>query len=343
MVTKVRKQAQYCNMSVSLPQTQGKQAVLTPQQLPVQPLTTPPTGERQWRVLYEKPRPLLNRMFGKAGTAASYQRNSETQIDRYELKYVVHPELVPEIRKFIKPFVRPDKNAHGDPPSYTATTLQIDSINSTLHYAKTRDVDSRFKLRIRTYGFDGNAPYFLELKRKIQSKIYKSRAILKAKDYCKEAIVNPTRMIKLAKESENDNYLEFVRLTKAIGGIPAIYVRYERECYAGLGKEYSRITFDRNIRYRPARTWDFPLNEKRWYPMDQCYSQRLDDFSGYILELKTTSEMPHWMAEVIERFNLVQTGFCKYSTAMWLESLYRGHTYSNTSEETTPFENASDF
>ncbi len=317
--------------------------------LPVRPAPAMPANPkpearpaREWRVIYRKPPTLLERLFGRDGDDELDKTNTETQIDRYEMKYLVHSSLVAEVRKFIAPFVRPDKHATGDHPSYTATTLQIDSINSTLHYAKQRDVDSRFKLRIRTYGFDGKCPYFFELKRKIHGKIYKSRASVSAKDYGKDLVINPTKMVSLKDASEQMNLLEFIRLVKVIGGIPAIYVRYERECYAALGKEYGRVTFDRGMRYRPAmNSWEFPLQATQWYKMDSETAQSRD-YSGTMLELKCASELPHWMHECIERFNLVPAGHCKFSTAMNLESLLRGHSYSDGSEDTTPFENAAD-
>jgi len=55
-------------------------------------------------------------------------------------------------------------------------------------------------------------------------------------------------------------------------------------------------------------------------------------FSGVILELKTYSDAPQWMSELTERFSLSRTGFCKYSTAMRLESLFYGSTYSDASD-----------
>ena len=303
---------------------------------------TQSNAKREWRVIYQKKPSIMQRWFGQNQDIESLRGNTETQIDRYEMKYLVHSHLVPDVRKFIAPFVKPDKNTTGDPPSYMATTLQIDSINSTLHYAKQRDADARFKLRIRTYGSDGTCPYFFELKRKIQGKIYKSRAVVSAKDYCKELVLNPSRMVFLKDPSEQMNLLEFIRLTKVIGGIPAIYVRYDRECYAAVGKEYARVTFDRGMRYRPAQnSWVFPLTETKWYPMDSATAQSRD-FSGTMLELKSASEAPHWMLECVERFNLVPAGHCKYSTAMNLEALFRGHQFTDTSEDTTPFENSAD-
>ena len=266
----------------------------------------------------------------------------DTQIDRYELKFVVDPKIVPGIREFIQPFVNRDNNGIGDIPEYIVTTLQLDSPNATLHYAKERKAYSRFKLRIRTYGTDGQCPYFLEIKRKVNTMILQSRAILPPSDYCRENILHPTTLIPFKSKSETLNYLEFVRLTNQVGGRPAVFIRYIRESYKGTSESYSRVTLDRSITYRPARSqWEFPHTEPRWYKLDTQTSLRRE-FPGYILELKSGAELPEWMAELIERFNLVRTGFCKYSAAMRLESIFSGRQYGPASENCS-YEDGSDF
>ena len=266
----------------------------------------------------------------------------DLQIDRYEYKYLVPPEQVPEIRKFIRSFVRADSFAEGEVPEYLVTTLQLDALNGALHYAKERKARSRFKLRIRTYGTDGTAPYFMEIKRKVNVMILKSRATLQADDYSRQNLVNPSTLLPFATESETMNYLEFVRLVQEIGARPFIYVRYVRESYKGASERYARVTIDRRLSYRPARgSWDFPLEAKQWYSMDTQTALRRE-YPGHVLELKAEAEFPDWMAELVERFDLVNTGFCKYSAAMRLESLFRGSSYSDASENCS-YEDGSDF
>ncbi len=266
----------------------------------------------------------------------------DLQIDRYEYKYLVAPEQVPGIRRFIRSFVRADAYAEGKVPEYLVTTLQLDAVNGALHYAKERKARSRFKLRIRTYGTDGNAPYFMEIKRKVNMMILKSRATLQCDDYSRKNLLDPTTLIPFATESETMNYLEFVRLVREIGARPFVYVRYVRESYKGASERYARVTIDRRLRYRPARgSWDFPLQAKRWYSMDTQTALRRE-YPGHVLELKAEAEFPEWMAELVERFDLVNTGFCKYSAAMRLESLFRGAAYSDASENCS-HEDGSDF
>ena len=255
---------------------------------------------------------------------------------------MVAPEQVPEIRRFICPFVYEDEHTIGDIPEYLVTTLQLDASNATLHFAKERKARTRFKLRIRTYGTGNECPYFLEIKRKINVMILKSRVVLQSKDYSKENILHPTSIIPFANEAENMNYLEFVRLVREIGARPFAYVNYVRESYKGISERYARVTIDRRLRYRPARgSWTFPCQSARWYSMD-TQTSLCREYPGQILELKAEAEFPEWMAEMVERFDLVSTGFCKYSKAMRLESLFQGSTYSEVSENCS-YENGSDF
>ena len=266
----------------------------------------------------------------------------DLQIDRYEYKYMVAPEQVPEIRRFIRSFVRDDSYASGEVPEYLVTTLQLDALNGALHYAKERKARARFKLRIRTYGTDGEAPYFLEIKRKVNTMILKSRATLQPEDFSRANLLHPTQLIPFGSRSETLNYLEFVRLVREIGARPFVFVRYIRESYKGASERYARVTIDRHIRYRPARgSWEFPLQAKRWYSMDTQTALRRE-YPGHVLELKAEAEFPEWMAELVERFDLVNAGFCKYSAAMRLESLFRGAAYSDASENCS-YEDGSDF
>ena len=256
----------------------------------------------------------------------------DTQIDRFELKYILHPSLVPAIRKFIEPFVDPDHHAGPGIPEYTVTTLQLDSPSNVLHYAKEREAIARFKLRIRTYGTAGKTPYFLEIKRKVNSAIFKSRVILHPGDYNPSILLEPNPALPLMTDAQYTNYLEFVRLTRSISARPKIFIRYIRESYKGVCETYSRVTLDRALQYRPAKgSWFFPIRAKKWYCLDTPMALGAE-FSGHVLELKCGSEMPGWMLELIERFNLVKIGFSKYSAAMRMESIYMGMSYSDASE-----------
>ncbi len=267
-------------------------------------------------------------------------------IERFEQKYIIHPRLVPKIREYIKPFCIPDPNGKGHIPEYTVTTLQLDTPTMDLALAKERKTFARFKLRIRTYGKGGSAPVFLELKRKVGGVIIKSRSKMTMEQYRgdndgRPVVLYPQELPLLKNPVDNHYFLEFSRVARAIEARPKMLIRYIRESYFGANDDYARLTFDRRICYRPTRRWNLPgIEESRgWRPMDtQTGLNR--PFAGYIFELKAMRDAPQWMLELVERFNLTTTGFCKYATAWRLETLFRGFEYDAQSMNTTVTNNS---
>ena len=266
-------------------------------------------------------------------------------IERFEQKYIIHKRLVPKIREFIKPFCIPDPNGKGKIPEYTVTTLQLDTPTMDLALAKERKTFARFKLRVRTYGKGGSAPVFLELKRKVGGVVIKSRSKMRMDQYKgnndgRPIILHPEECPMLKSPVDNNYFLEFSRIARKVGARPKMLIRYIRESYFGANDDYARLTFDRRICYRPTRSWDLPGIEESegWRPMDtQTGLNR--PWAGYIFELKAMRDAPRWMMELVERFNLSTTGFCKYATAYRLENIYRGFQYDSSSQNTTLVDN----
>jgi hypothetical protein len=147
-------------------------------------------------------------------------------------------------------------------------------------------------------------------------------------------ILNPTRKIPFRSELEEMNYLNFVRVVREIGAKPVVLIRYTRESYMGKNDLYSRLTFDRQMCYRPARDWELLPKTGRWWAMDSGTALNRPH-TGVILELKTFSDAPRWMVDLTERFDLVRVGFCKYFTAVRLEKVFTGAEYSDASENCT--------
>ncbi len=251
----------------------------------------------------------------------------DVQLDRHEAKYIIPRSLLPEIREFIRPFCSPDPHGKGDPPQYVITTLQLDSPTLALHHAKTNETTNRFKLRVRTYNTPGESPVFMEIKRKIRGTIVKSRTAIPFSEWGEKLIKDPVIRLDFTSPKEEVGFLEFRRLVHEIGARPCVILRYVRESYFGKLDHYSRVTFDRRLQYQPTDSWDSWGRDRRWIPMDSSLAQnkRLP-LSGIVLELKTLSDAPHWMIDLVAEFGLERTGNCKYSTAVWLESLFRGNT-----------------
>lgn len=265
-----------------------------------------------------------------------FRLGDDLRIERHEAKYIVPYTLMPEIRRYLHPYVVRDKHGVGEVPKYLVRTIQLDSRSLCLHYAKEVEALNRFKLRIRTYGTDGMAPYFVEIKRKLRNVIVKSRSVLKAGQYSPELFLNPGAHILFSSEKEHMNYLDFLRLSQEIGAQPVTMIQYERESYMGRLEDYARVTLDTRVCYQMTPSYDFGhVNGSRWRRIDTPTGLRTD-YAAFVLELKSKMGIPRWMLDFVRAFNLVRVGFCKYSAALRLESLSAGHQYSEGSENCVP-------
>lgn len=276
--------------------------------------------------------PDVRRITGMAAPAATIKNPHAAHsimIERHEAKYVIPPWQVAQIREFVRPFCTPDPYGIGNPPEYVINTLQLDSPSLTLHHAKEAEAVNRFKLRVRTYGLDYVSPVFTEIKRKLKGVIVKSRAMIPREKWCEELVLNPYRKLDIDFKSEKEEiaFLDFVRLTREIGAVPVVIIRYTRESWISRLDSYARVTFDRNLLYHLTSSWTDWGRNGRWWPIDTNLTQNKQyPFSGVVLEIKTLSDVPTWIVELIQRFDLVRTGHCKYCNAVWQEGIFSGQT-----------------
>lgn len=258
-------------------------------------------------------------------SAVASRARFEVLLDRHEAKYVIPRTLVPEIRAFIAPFCDPDHNGQGTPPEYTITTLQFDTPDYALHLAKPREANERFKLRARTYGMPGENPVFVEIKRKLRGTIVKSRTAVPFTRWNEAFVMGASLPAFFKTRAEEESFLLFRRLVRELGARPVMLIRYIRESYFGRMDRYARVTFDRRLEYQPTSAWDEWGCGGRWRPMDSSVTQNKGlSLSGVVLELKTLNEAPVWMLDLVREFDLVRTGHCKYSNAVWEESFFAG-------------------
>jgi hypothetical protein len=266
-------------------------------------------------------------------------------IERYEKKYLIHARLMPQIRKWMEPFVIPDPNAKGAVPEYTTTTMQLDTPYMHLAIAGERYMSSRFKMRVRTYGYDANPKnaVFIELKRRVQNgMVVKSRSMMTRAMWHPRCITHPDTAPMLKSAKDNSNFMDFCRLARELGARPKMLIRYIRESYFSANDDYARITFDRRVSYRTHHSWNLVGPEvsdwKCWRPIDTSFGMG-QEFSPYILELKSMADSPTWMLEMAERFNLAPVGFCKYATALRLENnTINGISYDNENHNLVPYQ-----
>lgn len=264
---------------------------------------------------------------GKNGQAAN---SRESYPGRYELKYVIPQSLVPKIREYIRPFCELDSHCTGNPPEYNITTLQLDAPGLSLHYAKLWDFIDRFKLRVRTYEPIGSGSVFLEVKAKFRTTVVKYRSQIPFEKWGAHLFGNEIiRGISFQSDREAESFYQFVRLVKEIGARPVMLIRYARESYFGKYDHYSRVTFDRRLQYQQTYSWDSWGKDGQWRSLDKTVDQtRRHDheysFSGVVMELKTLTDVPVWMRNLVRDLDLGRQGHCKFSNAIWAESMFLG-------------------
>jgi hypothetical protein len=262
------------------------------------------------------------------------RQTSRDLVTRYEAKYIIPRSRIPEIRAFIRPFCRPDPHAHGNPPEYTITTLQLDDSRYSLHNAKEFGALNRFKLRVRTYGAIGSTPVFAEVKSKLEDTIIKFRAAIPFEAWNRELIFGVYLPDFFHSERQEIDFLQFKRLAWEIGAEPKALVRYIRESYVGTLDSYARVTFDHSLQYQITDSWTDFGRSGLWRGMDSTEAQGFGlPYSGVVMEVKTLSQMPVWVVDLVERFELRKRGNCKYSTAIWREGVFTKYPGTNSETE----------
>ena len=106
-----------------------------------------------------------------------------------------------------------------------------------------------------------------------------------------------------------------------------------RESYFGKIDSYSRVTFDSHLEYQQTDDWNTWGAGGEWRALDNPMMQtrRHDkelNFSGVVLELKALLDVPKWMIDVVTQMDLWRVGHCKYSNAIWAESMFRGRPWT---------------
>ena len=216
---------------------------------------------------------------------------------RYERKYVLTKEQGRILMALLQDKMKPDKYCKNG-GFYTIYNIYYDTQNESVIRLSTAKPYYKEKMRLRTYSLtDNNAPYFLEIKKKINKVVSKRRITLS-----REQGEYFNREIKLPEgtESQIANDLQYYLDTHAIR--PNIFLRYER--YALFGKEDSslRVTFDQNILSRRDK-----LSFSEGDGGDYVLSPDL-----YLMEIKFENAMPLWLCKILSEMKIYSTSFSKY-------------------------------
>lgn len=227
---------------------------------------------------------------------------------RYELKYVIPEALVDAVREAILPWCTLDRFcAARAERHYTIRSIYLDTPARDLYRRCREGRPRRLKVRMRTYEGGGEAPVFLEVKRKDHGLVLKTRGRIDARAAARlregpAAGAGPAEL--LFHEQLQRHALE-----------PTLIVRYEREAWTSTVDAYGRVTFDRRITCQPWTRWDFAAPAGARVSIDGGLAMRQVP-RAVLLELKCTVDVPRWMTELVGRLGLVRSGYSKYCTAV---------------------------
>ncbi|MEN8128299.1 MAG: polyphosphate polymerase domain-containing protein [Planctomycetota bacterium] len=237
-----------------------------------------------------------------------HRRNSADKIlsCRYELKYRIRETKAHAIAQYIQSYISPDQYARKRPGhEYPVSSLYFDS--DSLHLCKEtlEGRKNRFKLRVRCYDDNPQSVCFFEIKRRINSVIFKNRARI-PKVHLLDAIRGNMATAGLYKK-DRETLDQFSFYLQSLRANPILSVRYIRQAYEGDSSNRVRITFDRELAFKAVDTPKVSVDGQNWHtvPMDFV-----------ILEIKFSDRYPYWLTDMVKIFDLKQTAMSKYVSSV---------------------------
>ncbi|HXV63082.1 MAG TPA: polyphosphate polymerase domain-containing protein [Vicinamibacteria bacterium] len=195
----------------------------------------------------------------------------------------------------------PHTNGHGTMP---ILSQYYDSPNLRFYEEKLDGVAFRNKVRVRTYGthFGNGSATFLEIKQRIGDRVRKIRQEMRDFRY-RDLDPDNWRFDDPAAE-DAFRFLHFrYRLRRSA------QVWYLREAYLGTVESQVRVTFDHSLTaLYPGELLSRDLISA---PSRRCLGDTL-----FVLEVKTTNGIPHWVTEGAVATELRQVPVPKYVLAV---------------------------
>ncbi len=252
-------------------------------------------------------------------------------LERHELKYLVPYSQVEAISDFISPYCSLDYYSDkAENHFYTVNSLYFDTPTFQFLQQRMYGRDMRFNMRARAYADGDKPPYFLEIKHKTGPIVKKYRATANDEEWPR-ILADPNYRVSGDDEpKEKRNKELFLRLAMSYSIEPKILTQYRRRAFFSTVDEYARVTMDISMKYRlEDRLILTPNNDMNSYDNQNIYTgNTFHTGESVILELKCNiGQVPMWMLDIIQRFNLKQIGFSKYMNSTMVAREENGYSY----------------
>jgi len=234
-------------------------------------------------------------------------QHDKLQAQRFELKYLVEERLARGVRDCVRSYLEIDDYGASRPDrSYPVHSIYLDSPDLKLYQATINGDKNRFKLRLRFYENQPEAPVFLEIKRRMNNIIAKERCGVRAAAVSRILaghLAAPEELV--AHEPKQLAALQkFCQFVHDLPARPQTHVAYLREAWISPHDNSVRVTMDRQVRTETLP--DLRLTGQMRNPVS-VFGELV------VLELKFTGRFPDWFGELARIFSLTQCGAAKYA------------------------------
>lgn len=219
--------------------------------------------------------------------------------NRQELKFVISQAQYEAILPSIREYMRLDKhNADGKP--YRLYNLYIDTADRALiRHSMSKPTVYKEKIRIRSYQpLTPSSLVFLEVKKRYKKITNKRRTKIVLSDAL--AFIQTGTPPKIQEFMNPQVVSEFSVILHEHHYQPTTYICYDRMAFHAQDKASDlRMTFDTNLVSQQYGTSD---------------TQRLLAADKLIMEVKSTTNMPLWLVELLDEHCIYKQSFSKYGT-----------------------------
>ncbi|MET3425673.1 hypothetical protein BJ973_004885 [Actinoplanes tereljensis] len=218
--------------------------------------------------------------------------------NRYEIKYLLPSEQVPELRAELA--ARLDADSYSTDGGYGVWSTYYDTRDLRFYWEKIEGLRFRRKLRIRHYGdrfsVGDDTTVHVEIKQRVNRVTQKRRVALpyaQARELCDRRVL-----------VEAEPFLEEVlELITRLDLRPVTMTGYQREAYVGRDADLGlRVTMDHRIRGRD-RDFDFAADADNRLVVPARLS---------VVEFKANDRVPYWLTDLAARMNMSVVRVSKY-------------------------------
>jgi len=227
---------------------------------------------------------------------------------RYELKYLINRAEYKDILRSFKKYMNYDK--YSDlrmDKTYDVTSTYYEGTSKYCYYEKVDGIEYRKKFRLRDYyektkGKDLKRTVYFEIKRKHNNIIIKDRfpveyalwqQFIENDDFTMDIFNNESKKI-----LEEFLVHKWTRVLK-----PLVKIHYKRTALTSEYHENLRVTFDKEVECIKIDHNDQFSDEDVYEPID---------FNLYVMEIKFTGMLPHYIHDVLQRHELTRDSVSKY-------------------------------